>query len=295
MYMRGAGVIDWLSVSLSLRLALLFSSFRIPSLISRLSWNFNLHIAFPLLNCGHKKGYNMDTRASYVHLPIADGTTMAAYTSFPVDAEGPVPGLIVIQEAFGVNKHMRDVCDRFAALGFATISPELFHRTAPEKFEGDYNDFASVMQHYQAVTLETIQVDLQATYKWLSEQKAVKADTVFSVGYCMGGYVAFVANAILPLKAAVSYYGGNTASVAEQMASQLHGRQLFFWGGKDKHIPQEKIDIVTNALDKAGKDYINVKFSDADHAFSCDARPSYNKAAADEALAMTLAFFKNNA
>lgn len=235
----------------------------------------------------------MEKIEKYVHLDIADDTRMAAYTSFPADAEGPVPGLIVIQEAFGVNHHIREVCDRFAALGYAVISPELFHRTAPEYFEGNYNNFADVMPHYQGVTVETMTQDLQACHQWLTSQSAVKADTIFSIGYCMGGFVSFVANAILPLKAAVSYYGGRTNTVAH-MAPQLSGKHLFFWGGLDKHIPQEQINEVTQALDEAGKEYINVKISYADHAFNCDARPAYNKAAADEALALTLAFFKSN-
>ena len=73
---------------------------------------------------------------------------------------GPHPGLMVFQEAFGVNGHIRNVTERFAAQGYVAVAPELFHRTAPPGFEGNYNDFCSVMPHYQAVTNEAAEADV---------------------------------------------------------------------------------------------------------------------------------------
>jgi carboxymethylenebutenolidase len=234
----------------------------------------------------------MENKENYIDLAIADGTEMAAYTSFP-GTEGVTPAIILLQEAFGVNGHMRKIADKFAADGYTVITPELFHRTAPKYWEGDYSDFPSVMPHYSALTNEGLTADLQACYKWLSEQGNVDKNRIFSIGYCLGGRVSFLANAVLPLKAGVSYYGGGTDQIADK-AKDLHGRHLFFWGGLDKHIKDENIKTVTNALDAAGKDYINVKISFADHAFSCDDRPNYNKTASDDALALTLAFLKNS-
>jgi len=98
-----------------------------------------------------------------------------------------------------------------------------------------------------------------------------------------------LANAVLPLKAAISYYGGGTDTIADK-AKDLHGRHLFFWGGLDKHIKSENIHTVISAMEAAEKDYINVKISYADHAFACDDRPSYNETATKEAWALTLAF-----
>ena len=71
--------------------------------------------------------------------------------------------------------------------------------------------------------------DLQACYQWLTEQENVDAGRVFSIGYCLGGRVSFLANAVLPLKAGISYYGGGTDQLADK-AKDLHGRHLFFWG-----------------------------------------------------------------
>jgi len=131
----------------------------------------------------------MKNEQNYVTLQVADGSTMAAYTSLPEKSTGKLPAIIVVQEAFGVNHHMRKVTDQFAAEGFVAICPEIFHRTAPVGFEGSYSDFASVMPHYQAVTIENLELDLKATYEWLAKQDNVDPDRVFSVGYCLGGKV----------------------------------------------------------------------------------------------------------
>ncbi len=230
----------------------------------------------------------------YVNLNVADGTDMEAYIAIPEDAIGRnAPGLILLQEAFGVNHHIRDVADRFAAQGYVVIAPELFHRTAPPYFEGSYSDFPSIMPHMNALTVEGNEADLKAAYHWLKHYELVNPANIFSIGYCMGGRVSFLANATLPLSAGVSYYGGNIKQVADK-AANISGRHLFFWGGLDKHIGQDQIDTIINAMDAAGKEYINVKISYADHGFSCDERPAYNEKATKEAWALTLAFFKNN-
>jgi carboxymethylenebutenolidase len=230
----------------------------------------------------------------YVNLKVADGTEMEAYTAIPEDAIGRnAPGLILLQEAFGVNHHIRDVADRFAAQGFVVIAPELFHRTAPPYFEGSYSDFPAIMPHMNALTVEGNEADLKAAYHWLKHFELVNPANIFSIGYCMGGRVSFLANATLPLSAGVSYYGGGIKQIADK-AANVSGRHLFFWGGLDKHIGQDQIDAVINAMDAAGKEYINVKISYADHGFSCDERPAYNEKATKEAWALTLAFFRNN-
>ena len=100
-----------------------------------------------------------------VELAVSDGTRMAAYVARP-ESGGPHPGLLVFQEAFGVNHHIRNVCDRFGAEGYVAIAPELFHRTAPG-FEGNYADFDSVRPHVQAVTAENAELDVRAAYEWL--------------------------------------------------------------------------------------------------------------------------------
>jgi carboxymethylenebutenolidase len=231
-------------------------------------------------------------KTSHTTLKVNDGTTMQCYVSMP-DAQGKYPGIILFQEAFGVNGHIRGVADRLAKEGYVVIAPELFHRTAPAGFEGSYTDFTALAPHFQGITVEGLGADSKAAYDWLQQQANVNHSKIGCIGFCLGGRTSFVANTVVPLSAAVSYYGGNTAALAER-AKLIHGPHLFFWGGQDTHIPQEQIDTVMNAMKAANKSYTNVVISYAGHAFNCDERPSYNKQASAEAWAMTLAFFKNN-
>jgi len=235
----------------------------------------------------------MENQPQYVTLPIADGSSMAAYTALPESETGSAPAIILLQEAFGVNHHIRNVADKYAANGYVVIAPELFHRTAPVGFVASYTDFPAVMPHMQALTNEGLETDLKACFDWLNSHDSVDSSKIYSIGYCLGGRVSFLANATLPLKAAVSYYGGGVDKFIDKIPN-LSGRHLFFWGGLDKHIPAESINTLATAMEEAGKDFITVKISYADHGFNCNERASYNEAAAKEALALTLAFLKNN-
>lgn len=225
-----------------------------------------------------------------IMLSVADGSEMDAYAS-RLDTSRSLPGIIVLQEAFGVNRHIRNVTDRFAEHGYIAIAPELFHRSA-RGFEGDYNNFNSVTPHMRAMTLEGNEADLRAAFEWLRKQKTIQDDNISSVGYCMGGRVSFVANATLPLRSAASYYGGGIAGLLDRVAS-LHAPMLFFWGELDQHIPPEQRSAITSALRAAGKQYVNVEFSYAGHGFNCDERSSYEHRASREAWALLLEFLKS--
>jgi carboxymethylenebutenolidase len=227
-----------------------------------------------------------------VELAVSDGTRMAAYVARPEQA-GPHPGLLVFQEAFGVNHHIRDVCERFAAEGYVAIAPELFHRTAPPGFEGSYTDFPAVMPHVKAVTTETAEADIRSAYDWLGSNAQVKADEISSVGFCMGGRASFIANSVVRLRGAVSFYGGGIAPGLLDRASKLQAPSLFIWGGLDKHITPEHQRAVTEALSKEKKIYVNAEFSRADHGFFCDERAAYEPHSAKQAWALTLEFLRS--
>lgn len=227
-----------------------------------------------------------------VALTVADGTTMDAFVARPA-ASGKYPGMLVLQEAFGVNAHIRDVTQRVAREGYVTIAPELFHRTAPG-FEGSYDNFPAVAPHTQAVTEAGAAADVRAAFDWLQKHPQVLAGRVGSIGFCMGGRISFLACATVPLRAAVSFYGARIAPALLPHAANLRGPVLFFWGGKDKHIGQDQIHAVVDACRSAGKAYINVEVSDADHGFFCDARASYNPAATREAWSLTRSFLETH-
>jgi carboxymethylenebutenolidase len=228
----------------------------------------------------------------HAELSVTDGTRMAAYVARP-QPKGQHPGLLLFQEAFGVNHHIRNVAERFAAEGYVVIAPELFHRTAPAGFETGYTDFSAVMPHLQAVTPETAELDTQAAYEWLRSNPQVQKDDVSCIGFCMGGRVSFIANSTIPLRAAVSFYGGGIAPGLLDRAANLHGPILFLWGGLDKHITLEHRRAVTDALTAQKKTYVNAEFSRADHGFFCDERAAYEPRSARQAWALTLEFLRS--
>jgi len=224
----------------------------------------------------------------FYSLNVSDGATMQAYVAHP-DDDQTHPGMIVIQEAFGVNVHIRNVADRLAQEGYVAIAPEIFHRTAEPGFEGSYTDFAGVMPHMQSVTHKGAEMDLRAAHEWLKSKSYVDGSRIATIGFCMGGRLAFLANSSLPLCAAISFYGGNIPTLLDRVAG-LHAPMLFFWGELDKHIGLDQRQQVLQAMKTSGKQYTNVEFSDADHGFFCDVRASYQPQAARLAWKLSLEF-----
>ena len=229
--------------------------------------------------------------SDFTSVPVSDGTEMRVFLARP-SASGKVAGIIVFQEAFGVNSHIRDVTQRFAKLGYLAAAPELFHRTAPG-FEGSYTDFSTVQPHMKALTNEGLEADARATFDLLRNDPVCNGRFA-SIGFCMGGRVSFLANSILPLAAAVSFYGGGIATGLVDRAPRQNAPILLVWGGLDKHILEEQRGAVREALTGASKPFIDTLFSFADHGFFCDQRASYNAAAARDAWALATSFLAGN-
>lgn len=227
-----------------------------------------------------------------VQLQVAGSSPMQAYVARPETA-GPHAGLMVFQEAFGVNAHIRDVAERFAAERYVAIAPELFHRTAPAGFEASYTDFAAVRSHMQVVTPQAAEADVHATYEWLRSNARVKQEEISCVGFCMGGRVSFIADSVVPLHAAVSFYGGGISTDSLDRAGSLHAPILLIWGGLDKHITSEARRSVVDAVAAQHKAYVNAEFSQADHGFFCDQRSSYEPRSARQAWTLTLEFLRS--
>lgn len=210
--------------------------------------------------------------SKHVELQVGDGTTMLAWLAEPA-GQAAKRAVMVFPEIFGVNPHIRDVTNRFASLGMVALSPELFHRTAPPKWECSYTDFPSARGHMQATTEATIESDVKATYEWLKDNTEAGGN-IAAVGYCMGGRTSFLANSAVSLKAAISYYGGNMPSLLHRTAT-LSAPMILFWGERDQHIPAEHRNQVMASMREAKKEYIDIVYSNADHGFFCDARQSY--------------------
>ena len=234
-----------------------------------------------------------EIKTEWITLNVGDGTSMRAYVARPQDSASHT-GLLVYHEAFGVNEHIRDVTVRFGREGYIAVSPELFHRTAPG-FEGADNNFEAARTHVMALTHQNLEADARAVYQWLRAEPATQGRQIACLGFCMGGRVAFLTNAVLPVSASISFYGGGIApnpysSGLLSRAGDLHAPQMLLWGGLDKHIGPDVTRSVTDSLRAAGKPFVHVEFSDADHGFFCDARSSYNPAAAKQAWALALSF-----
>ncbi|WP_257167760.1 dienelactone hydrolase family protein [Bradyrhizobium sp. SRS-191] len=214
-----------------------------------------------------------------IKLTASDGFQLGAYKADP--AGTPKGALVVIQEIFGVNHHIRNVCDRLAAEGYVAIAPAIFDRVEPDFTSGYSPDEIAVARKF--VANPDWQAFLRDTQAAIDAVKAV--GPVGIIGFCLGGSIAYAAATKLAgLKAAVGYYGGAVVRFAEDkptVPTQLH------FGEKDTGIPLTDVETI-----KAKRPDVEIFiYPGAQHGFGCDERGSYDKASADLAWTRSLAFF----
>jgi len=210
-------------------------------------------------------------------LKAADGHQLSAYVARP---QGTSRGLLVVlQEIFGVNSHIRAVADRYAAAGFTAVAPALFDRVQPG-YESGYSqpEVAAGVEIMKKLDFENALLDVQAA---LSLAPAGTKTAV--LGYCYGGIVAWLAACRVPsLSAAVCYYGGgipNFAGEVPQCPTMLH------FGTQDQSLPVEKARDVAQRHPA-----VTSYFYEAGHGFNCDQRGSFDAASAQLALDRSLEF-----
>ena len=216
-----------------------------------------------------------------ITLKCADGTSISAYRAAPSGA--PKGGLIVTQEIFGVNHHIRSVVDRYAAQGFLAIAPALFDRCeAGVELGYTPDDIPRGMKLAMGKKPADTMMELSA-----ARDAVASAGRTGIVGFCWGGTLAFAAACRLSgISAAVGYYGGNIAGMADdkpQVPLMLH------FGSKDAHIPLSDVEKIRAAQPQA-----QIFVYDADHGFNCDERASFDAPSAKTALSRTLAFLAEN-
>ncbi len=212
-----------------------------------------------------------------IALQSAGAVRIGAYRADPVGK--PRGGLVVVQEIFGVNSHIRAVCDGYAADGYLTVAPALFDRIE-SGIELGYtaSDIAKARGLRGRSDVDAALADLAA-----ARDVAAEAGKVGIVGYCWGGYLAWLAAARLPgLACAIAYYGGG---MHEAGAETPKVPVLGHFGRKDAMIPVTGIEALAKAHPA-----LAVHFYDADHGFNCDQRASYHAASATLARERTLAF-----
>ncbi len=215
-------------------------------------------------------------------LTAADKHQLGAYRA---DPKGPAKGgIVVIQEIFGVNHHIRAVCDRLADEGYAAVAPALFDRTQ-KGFECGYtpDEIANARKFVAAPNWDAMLRDTQAAIDDLKKEGPVAI-----IGFCMGGSVAFLsATRLNGLSCAIAYYGGQIAKFADEKPKcpvQMH------FGEKDQGIPMSDVEMIRQKR----PDCEIYTYPDAPHGFHCDERGSYNEAAAKAAWPRSMEFLRKH-
>lgn len=234
--------------------------------------------------------------AGEVKIPTADGD-LPGYRAMPEGA-GPFPIVLVVEEIFGVHEYIKDICRRFAKLGYCAVAPELYARL------GDLSKMTDAQVIVRDVISKapdaTLLSDLDATTKWATSQSKGDGARLGITGFCRGGRAVWLYAAHNPqLKAAVAWYGplGGTPTAiqpktAAEVVGDLKAPVLGLYGGADAGIPVASVEKQRDAAKAAGKTVEIVIFPDTPHGFHADYRPSYRKAQAEDGWARMLAWFK---
>ena len=226
-----------------------------------------------------------------VTIRAADGGSFSAYLATPKSGKGP--GIVLIQEIFGVNKVMRDLADGFAAQGYAVMCPDLFWRQEPgvqitDKSEAEWKKAFALMQGFN--TDKGVE-DLKATLAALRKHPACTGKAG-SIGYCLGGKLAFLVATRSDSDANVSYYGVGLVDLLGE-AKNIKKPALLHIAEKDQFVPPDQQKKVIDAL-KGNKLVTIYTYPGADHAFTRVGGQHYDKKAADLANQRTAEFLKKH-
>ena len=230
-----------------------------------------------------------EIHTTHVKVPNGD-IEIAAYLAAPV-AQGSYPAVVVLQEIFGVNVHIREVTERIAQEGYIAIAPALFQRIAPG-FETGYTpeDIETGKKYAQQTKTSVLLSDIQATIDYLKDQPQVKKDAFGCIGFCFGGHVAYLAATLPDIKATASFYGAGIAiqtpgggSPTITRTPEISGTLYTFFGMKDATIPVEQVNQIQAELESYHIAHQVFRYDGADHGFFCDHRASYNSEAAADA------------
>ncbi|OQW41840.1 MAG: hypothetical protein A4S12_07540 [Proteobacteria bacterium SG_bin5] len=224
-------------------------------------------------------------------IPNGAEKPLPAYVARPKKA-GRHPTVIVVNEIFGVHDYIKDICRRFAKLGYVAVAPEFFYRSGVNL--PALTDFAEIRKVVGQASPEQVDGDVKATSAWVKAQKFANGAKIGITGFCWGGAVVWRAAMVDPdIKAGVAWYGQLKPLIAR--AGELKAPVLGLYGGKDQGIPLTDVEAMQAALKAAGKTGSSIHvYPDAPHGFHADYRPSYVEADAKDGWARLLAHFKAN-
>jgi carboxymethylenebutenolidase len=224
---------------------------------------------------------------------IANGAAkpLPAYVARPA-RPGRHPTILVVNEIFGIHDYIKDVCRRFARLGYVAIAPDFFYRAGVNL--PAISDIAQIRPIVALATPDQVDGDVRATLAWAKASSFVAAAKIGITGFCWGGAVVW-RSAMLDseIKAGVAWYGQLKPLIAR--AAELKAPVLGLYGGQDQGIPQTDVEAMRAALKAAGKTESDIiVYPNAGHGFHADYRASYDEAAATDAWKRALAHFKKH-
>ncbi|KVN23617.1 carboxymethylenebutenolidase [Burkholderia pyrrocinia] len=223
--------------------------------------------------------------AQWIDIPTGNDS-FGGYLALPKRGKGPA--VLILQEIFGVNAHIRAVADQYAADGYVALAPDVFWRTQPRvELTYDGADRDKGIELLQKTDVNAAVADIAAAADLLRARPEVDGK-VAAIGYCFGGRLAYLAAATGKVDAAVAYYGGGIQNALD-VAGRVTQPILFHYAENDHGIPLAAVDQVKAAF--AGRD--NAAFhlyAGAEHGFNCTDRASYNQRAAALAHGRTLTF-----
>ncbi|MBE9136745.1 dienelactone hydrolase family protein [Nodosilinea sp. LEGE 07088] len=237
-------------------------------------------------------------RTETITIPSGD-TEILAYLAEP-SRPGRFGAVVVIQEVFGVNSHIREVAERVAGAGYVAIAPHIYHRQAPG-FEVGYTqaDLELGRSYKQGTKAEELLADVQGAIAHLYAQDNVIPEGVGCIGFCFGGHVAYLAATLPAVKATASFYGAGIVTMTPgggeptlSRTGEIKGTLYGFFGEKDPLISAQEVDQIEAALEEQGVPHQIFRYPDAEHGFFCDQRYSYSAEAARDAWEQVLELFK---
>jgi carboxymethylenebutenolidase len=219
-----------------------------------------------------------------VQFPVNGGST-GGYLATPKEGSGP--GVVVIQEWWGLVDHIKDVCDRFAAEGFVALAPDLFHGKSTKS-----PDEAGKLM--MALRIDEAEKDLSAAVQYLVSLDSTTSAKIGVVGFCMGGALSlYTATKNANVGACVVFYGGHPKVTPD--LPNLHAPVLGLYGENDRSITPDTVRQLERQVKALGKQIDVVIYPDANHAFFNDTRPEvYNAAAAADAWQRTIKFLREH-
>jgi carboxymethylenebutenolidase len=224
------------------------------------------------------------------------GGGLRGYYARP-DGEGPFPSVLIYVEAFGLNAHFERLTERFAGAGFAAVTPDL-HDGATY----DYGDLRAAIEHMKGMDDDGVLARTERALDFLAGRAEADGSAVAVTGFCMGGRLAFLANAALPsrFRAAAAFYGGGIGPVEAffgrrsllDRVGEMQAPIQLWYGAEDQFIRPEEHGRIAEALSRAGRQYTMTVFPRVTHGFFCEDRASYDADAARRSWRATTEFFR---